>query len=74
MVEGEVVGIWIQQGMLKYSLKLSQGLVLFHECGTISYNAEGGLTSLYYIFHKPETAWYGVQGGCLICNRRNFIP
>ena len=41
VMEGEVVDRWIQQGMLKYSLNLSQGRVLFHECDTILHNVKG---------------------------------
>ena len=52
MVEGEVVDRWIQQGMIKYSLKLSQGRVSVHECDTISYNVKGGITSL--VLYHPQ--------------------
>ena len=74
MVEGKVVDRWIQQGMLKYIRKLSQGRGLVHECDTILYNVKGGLKSLVLYLPQAGTAWDGVQDGFLVCNRIPSIP
>ena len=74
MVEVEVVYIWIQQVMLKYSRKLSQGQGRVHEYNTISHNVEGELTSLVLYLLQDGTAWEIVQEGCLLCNRIPNLP
>ena len=69
VVECKVVDRWVQQVMLKYNHKLSQGWGCVYECDTILYNAEGGLTSLVLYLLQSGTALEGVQDGFLICNR-----
>ena len=66
MVEGEVVNIWIQRGILKYSLKLSQVWGQVHECNVITYNIEVGLNSYYGTRVKAATC-YWVQVKLMEC-------